>query len=960
MKVFSEGYTKSHSNAATAHELLGEALLQAGQPLDAVSELRTALALDPSPTRERPHLQLARAMRAAGLHGEAENAYQMVLRVREAVEPGLYGEDVYLELRETCQINGHKAAADNAWRMWVESYWLADITGRSIYCPIAKNACTFFKAALALNSHRAEEFLTSNQDSHVFTRTRVNGLRLGDARLISDPRFFSFILLRDPFERLASAYWYNFVRPLKWREIPDAPGRPLVVSAHLRQGSEPNWKNSISFAEFINEIVIRSDADLDHHWRPQSAFFKDLSDFTYVGCVERIDETLAQLTQHRGWHFNFDADRYRNAMSRAILPAANYAWMPPRQLADLPGFPSAERLFTDELRELVSKRYQADLLQHASLMDQVTEPVYPTGGALAVQGDTSAESTFGHSSLAHPAPSSRNASPHSAVALAVDVSELAASSPAVTSSKMPLAVGLAKVGISVDTTSILHASPEGRADGVGTLASPLEVGVAIRQALSLQASGAAVRVLLAGGIYRVQVSVKGTIDAIASVTIEAALTDPAVFSGADSYDDPADWTLIDGQWFRDWPYDTDPAPAPDDFGDPWLRVPELMLRREAVYVDGRQLRQVLTSAMLEPGCFCIDRGRLLVHPPRGVQLGVCSIDVARRDGLLQLREVAHLTLRGLHFRHAAGAPFTSGSGALRITASRHVQIFDCQTCDNNNRGLLVDGACHDIMLQRVRASHNGCQGVLVSRVECLRMLECETSFNNWRGAWAGYYRRAPSGIKVWRSRDVRLIQHRALHNEATGLWIDEDNEGVTIEAAQVVGNRRGIHIEAGDGPVDIVDSCIIGNRQEPRPDVFRWAFGSGIAITHASNVSVRRCLICNNDVAQVGVRDDREVRRIKLAADIPPRLFRTNDLHLVDNTIVADARGAWLRLPDKDFDDGHCLCSLVSQGNRFISGCQPQGVVISSRVDGMARLRALTLAQWRDFAGQDMESTVNG
>jgi hypothetical protein len=288
-----------------------------------------------------------------------------------------------------------------------------------------------------------------------------------------------------------------------------------------------------------------------------------------------------------------------------------------------------------------------------------------------------------------------------------------------------------------------------------------------------------------------------------------------------------------------------------------------------------------------------------------------------------------------------------------------VLVEDCAAHDNNGRGLQIDGGCEDLLLRRVTLNHNGCAGGLVARATRLRLEDCETSFNNWRGVWAGYYRRSPCGIKVWRSRDVVLVAHRALRNGATGIWIDEDNRRVRIERAHVLGNRRGIHVEASPGPVTIEGCSVVGNRQEPLPGADRWAFGSGIAITHARDVTVRDCVLAGNDVAQLGVRDDRETRRLKLD-DGPPQELHTAGLRLQRNTVVADAHGDWLRVPDAAFDGGRCLDSLRSDGNRFVGAARAGAVLVASHQDAPARPRRLTLAQWQALSGQDRGSTCDG
>lgn len=83
-----------------------------------------------------------------------------------------------------------------------------------------------------------------------------------------------------------------------------------------------------------------------------------------------------------------------------------------------------------------------------------------------------------------------------------------------------------------------------------------------------------------------------------------------------------------------------------------------------------------------------------------------------------------------------------------------------------------------------------------------------------------------------------------------------------IEDCVFYGNRRGLHLEATTGPVLVRRCEIVSNRQEPSVNESRWAFGSGLVLTHAANVTVEDCVLADNDVAQFGIRDDRATRTL--------------------------------------------------------------------------------------------------
>lgn len=454
--------------------------------------------------------------------------------------------------------------------------------------------------------------------------------------------------------------------------------------------------------------MTRSDAELDHHWRPQSAFFDDLSVFSHVGCVERLPDALALLGAKRHWRFDFDTAALRNALPRAMLPAAPYASMAPRELASLPGFPSAAQMFNDELRELVARRYADDLRAHREAMGSDAEPFYPTGGALAYHRQPTGTPPVPAAPPAAAAPPAPRAAP-----------------PEGSPTPHP-----------DDGPQTLHAAPDGAPDADGSARAPLPLGLALKQAFALQGQGTAVRVWLHDGVYCGNWRVKGQADATAPLTIEAAPNGCPVLCGSDVW---TGWTASGANHQHPWPLAWEAMPAPADHGNTWMTAPPLMLRREMVYAGGVRLRQVLDAAELVPGSFHVDAEAavLSLQAPAGVDIAAVQVDVAVRQQLLEISGAAHLTLRGIGFQHDAGGCFDPAAGALRLSNCQHVLIEDCRARDNNFRGITIRGS-RDVTLRRVAMNQNGAVGLLLSRVQRLLLEDCETSSNNWRGAWPGF------------------------------------------------------------------------------------------------------------------------------------------------------------------------------------------------------------------------------
>jgi hypothetical protein len=351
-----------------------------------------------------------------------------------------------------------------------------------------------------------------------------------------------------------------------------------------------------------------------------------------------------------------------------------------------------------------------------------------------------------------------------------------------------------------------------------------------------------------------------------------------------------------------------------------------------VIVDGMLIRQVLSAEGLEPGCFLIDEAdhSIALALAGGVAPDRCKVETAVRSRLLHLVGRDNVVIRGLSFRHDNSVYYKPQRAALQLTNCRNVLIEDCEFVENNNKGLQIDGSLsHDISLRRLRFVRNGCLGFLVSRCRNLLVEDCETSRNNWRGGWASWRRGSPCGFKIMKSERVTMRGHRAIRNDATGGWFDEDNREVLIEDCLFYGNRRGLHLEATPGPILVRRCEIVSNRQEPSVNRSRWAFGSGLVLTHAARVTVEDCVLADNDVAQFGVRDDRATRLLADPVTGARVIRRTESVVFRDNKVVATGPGrVFLRVPDEAFDGGRFWQGFYADANYYIGRAGLNGFLI--------------------------------
>ncbi|NOU05432.1 MAG: right-handed parallel beta-helix repeat-containing protein, partial [Hyphomicrobiaceae bacterium] len=402
--------------------------------------------------------------------------------------------------------------------------------------------------------------------------------------------------------------------------------------------------------------------------------------------------------------------------------------------------------------------------------------------------------------------------------------------------------------------------------------------------------------------------------------------------------------------------------------------PELMLRREVLVMDGKVLRQQLAASELAPGSFYVDAAArtITLSPPGGKDPAHAVCEVATRSIALHLAGRKNVILRGLVFRHDASLHAAPLCAPLQISSCNNVVVEDCQFSANNNKGIYLGGSQnHNITIRNSRFNGNGCIGLNAANCTNLLIEGCETNLNNWRGNWAGVYRRWPCGLKVSRSNRVTIRIHRSIRNMATGGWIDLENRDVRVEDSIFYGNYRGLHLEAGEGPYLVQRCQIAANRQEPLINEWRWSFGSGLVLTHARGVMLKNNLIFDNDVAQVGVRDDRDKHVFRDPVSGVIHEWYTERVSLKNNTIIAtDANPTLLRLPSKDFDGGRFWQQFRASDNNYFGMRHAKAFVIgagaglgeacSAGQSGLGSCNgSYTFDEWRNASGQDAGAHFN-
>ncbi len=175
---------------------------------------------------------------------------------------------------------------------WPFRAMMVDERHRLLYIPVAKCACTSLKSMMVKLAGIEQPETAILLDVHRVTDRFNTGALLKDkpielARaILAAEDYTKFTVMRDPLERLVSAYMEKFVynRRLRQNRLHIRP-----VLRAVRGGETVAADPGISFREFVTYILARDPYDLNPHWRPQHLYFLGVPHLTRVFRLENIE-----------------------------------------------------------------------------------------------------------------------------------------------------------------------------------------------------------------------------------------------------------------------------------------------------------------------------------------------------------------------------------------------------------------------------------------------------------------------------------------------------------------------------------------------------------------------------------------------------------------------------------------------------------------------------------------------
>jgi hypothetical protein len=365
----------------------------------------------------------------------------------------------------------------------------------------------------------------------------------------------------------------------------------------------------------------------------------------------------------------------------------------------------------------------------------------------------------------------------------------------------------------------------------GSAHSPLRT---IGAAVSRAPSGSTI--VVRGGSYHEAV----TVPAGRSLTLEAA---PGARVWLDGSQRVRGWRPSgSGFVHRGWATHFDASPtyswgAPDGDEPGWSFVNDrrpMASHPDQVWIGGRAQRQVSSLSALDRGTFYVDERNDRLHlgsDPAGRVVRASTLARA-----LELR-AAGTTVRGIGVRRFA--PSVPRMGAVTVEAP-DITLSRLTVRDNATTGVHVGAA--GAVVRRVRLIRNGMLGMSATYADGLRLLHVRSRENNTEG-----FNTAPvaGGIKVGRTRGVRVVGATVTGNAGTGLWFDESSHRIRVVGSTIRHNvRHGISLEISDG-ARVADTVIAGNG------------GDGIKVNNTSRVALWNNTVVGNGRAIDIVQDDR-------------------------------------------------------------------------------------------------------
>lgn len=258
--------------------------------------------------------------------------------------------------------------------------WLADERHGLVYCPIPKCACTTLKFWFASNAEGARPD-TPPGAIHRYVQQRYGMKRLArdEAEALLD-RSVSFVVLRDPAERLVASFAGKLVYP--HRDLPHGAGKTVIEACvrsergsleldtehpayngvervMLRASSSIDYAAGVSLRRVVSMIESLPDELIEPHFRPQQWFVAGYR-FDVWGTLDTLRSTIAEAAARTGSSEPLPESRATRSSSTEGPSGVCFADEPSGSLHNRGIRPTVSNMLDDDLKARIRERFAAD------------------------------------------------------------------------------------------------------------------------------------------------------------------------------------------------------------------------------------------------------------------------------------------------------------------------------------------------------------------------------------------------------------------------------------------------------------------------------------------------------------------------------------------------------------------------------------------------------------------------
>ena len=402
----------------------------------------------------------------------------------------------------------------------------------------------------------------------------------------------------------------------------------------------------------------------------------------------------------------------------------------------------------------------------------------------------------------------------------------------------------ANVNESLETAYIYVDTATGSDSNSGTQQKPLKtIGKAASMAETNNQSGIGSRVTINPGTYRESITLtKNNKDTSLPITFEAATNGTVIVSGATVYSGWGTYSLNNSIYTNSWTNNWGECPQLSTC--PYQQ--NIMMRQEMVAVNGAILTQVMSLGQMLQSTFYVDENanQIYVWPKSGTNMGTATVEIASTPTLFTIQNKTNIVVRGLTFQYANSC---RGAAAVVVQGSSNNILFDTDTFQwNNAQGLAIENPTTYFTVENSISQHNGDAGFQESQTKYGLWQSDTTSYNNWRGAQAGYYACNTGGLHAWEVHDDTINGLTVSFNQAYGIHWDTDNANISTSGINATSNlMSGLFVEKDEGPVTFSGAYVCHQNSA-------MAVG-GLVLRNSEGVSLTNSVLMDNLPNQITV-----------------------------------------------------------------------------------------------------------